>query len=256
MPVEIREDVRIDYTMTITPVAYPGSDTGLAANQGLVVGCLDDHATYGPVASRGSRAADRSCACCSQMSRTIRNATDATTRSADLDCDDFDAADDDCDNLRSAYHPGQTETCDGLDTDCDGRRMEVQECPLANNVCGGTGVSLCTDMGANAVATVCQPDPTCACLSGSNGGCARCIIDTRIGSGGATTRSACAPAIGKLHLDQYCEGGCTVEVVEVEGGEASVASAEIGPFMDRVQSTGYVLSSAQKRAVVASRRRR
>jgi hypothetical protein len=238
MAVEIREDIRIEYAMTITPVTPPGASEPLVANQGLVVGCLDDHAevwTSG-VAWRpdtgpqlrlllADLAADAS-------------ATDATERDADLDCDDYDAAENDCDDLRDAYHPGQSETCDGLDTDCDGRRMEVQQCSLPNS-CGGMGVSLCTDMGANAVTTECQPDPTCACLDAGNN-CARCIIETRVPSVGATNRAACAPAIGKLHIDPYCEGACTVEVVDVEGAEATISAAEMGPFMARIQSTNVV----------------
>lgn len=238
MPVEIREDVRIEYTMKITPVAYPGADVALEANQGLVVGCLDDHAevwTSG-VAWRPDTGP--------QLRLLLADlavdpaATDATERSADLDCDAFDAADDDCDDLRSAYHPGQSETCDGLDTDCDGQRMEVQPCVLTSS-CGGMGVSLCTDQGANAIATQCQPDPTCACLDSQGTSCARCIIDTRLGSVGGT-RAACAPAIGKLHLDQYCEGGCTVEIVDADGVEAGLGVVEMGPFGIRAQSTGIV----------------
>jgi|GEM_PF-2806456 len=245
MPVEIRADVRIEYTMTITPLAYPGANVALAANQGLVVGCLDDHAdvwTSG-VAWKPDTGPQLRLLLADLAADPA--ATDATARSADLDCDDFDAADDDCDDLRDAYHPGQPETCDGLDTDCDGQRMEVQECVLPNGTCGGTGVSLCTDMGANAVSTLCQPDPTCACLSGSNGSCARCVIDTRLGAMGATTRAACAPAIGKLHVEQYCEGGCTVEIVEMEGAEAMLATSELGPFSSRVQSTGLVYLRAK-----------
>ena len=247
MAVEIREDVRIDYTMTVTPVTYPGADVALAANQGVVVGCLDDHA--GVWTSGIAWKPDTG----PQLRLLLADlaadpeATDASARGADLDCDAFDASDDDCDDLRSAYHPGQPETCDGLDTDCDGQRMEVQECVLPNGTCGGMGVSLCSDQGANAVTTQCAPDPTCACLSGStNGSCSRCIIDTRLGTGGGASRAACAPAIGKLHLDQYCEGGCQIEVVEVEGAfEVTLAATETGPFATRVQSAGYAYMRAK-----------
>lgn len=242
MPVEIREDVRIEYPMTITPVENPGADAPLAANQGISVGCLDADATAwtSGVAWRpdtgpqlrlllADLAADPS-------------ATDATARAADLDCDAFDAADDDCDDLRDAYHPGQTETCDGLDTDCDGRRMEVQPCALPA-ACGGMGVSLCTDVGVNAAETICQPDPTCACLAGGPS-CARCIIDSVPPASGAT-RPACAPAVGKLHLDQYCEGACSVEVVAVDGVEAALALLETGPYATRVDTTGLIYLRAK-----------
>ncbi len=245
MPVEIREDVRIVYTMTITPLAYPGADVGLAANQGLVVGCLDDHAevwTSG-VAWRPDRGPQLRLLLADLAADP--DATDATTRGADLDCDAFDAAEDDCDDLRSAYHPGQDETCDGLDTDCDGRRMEVQPCTLPTSACGGMGVALCTDQGANAVTTQCQPDPTCACLDGANGGCARCIIDTRLGAVGGATRAACAPAIGKMHIDQFCEGGCTVEIADVEGAEVTLSATETGPFMQHIESAGVVYLRAK-----------
>jgi hypothetical protein len=240
MPVTIREDERIRYTMTVTPISEPAADMPLAAKQGELVGCLDDRAeawtsgvAWRPEAGPQLRllladvAADP-------------GATDASDRVADLDCDDFDAATNDCDDLRDAFHPGQPETCDGLDTDCDGRRMEVQACALPTDTCGGHGVSLCTDTGANAVATQCQPDPTCACLSGAGGSCARCIIDTRPGTSGAS-RAACVPAIGKLHVDQFCEDGCQVEVVDVDGGfDVTLAAAEMGPYGARVQSTGFV----------------
>ncbi|MFN0245438.1 MAG: putative metal-binding motif-containing protein [Kofleriaceae bacterium] len=238
MPVEIREDVRIEYTMTITPVTYPGATAPLETNQGLVVGCLDDQAEVwsSGVAWRpdtgpqlrllfADLAADPS-------------ATDASERVADLDCDAFDAADNDCDDLRDAFHPGQSETCDGLDTDCDGRRMEVQSCVLPNS-CGGMGVSLCTDMGANAISTMCQPDPTCACLDAGGNTCTRCVLGTRLVAGGAP-RASCAPAIGKLHIEQYCEGSCTVEVVDVEGAEATISAVELGPFTANITSTGVV----------------
>lgn len=244
MPVAIRDNVRIEYTMTVTAVTTPGEREPLVANQGLVVGCLDDRAevwTSG-VAWRPDTGPQLRLLLADLA--TAAEATDATTRDADLDCDDFDAADDDCDDLRDAYHPGQSETCDGLDTDCDGRQMEVQQCALPSS-CGGMGVSLCTDTGANAVATQCQPDPTCVCLDSQGNDCARCIIDTRLGSVGATTRAACAPAIGKLHIDQYCQGACTVEVVDVEGAEAMIAAAETGPFMARVQSQGVVYLRAK-----------
>jgi hypothetical protein len=241
MPVEIREDVRIEYAMTITPVTYPGASAPLDVNQGLVVGCLDYHAevwTSG-VAWRPDTGPQLRLLL-ADLSEDA-SATDASERMADLDCDAFDAANNDCDDLRDAYHPGQSETCDGLDTDCDGQRMEVQTCSLPGS-CGGTGVALCTDMGANAVSTVCQPDPTCACLDNPNGGngCARCILDTRPGAVGATTRAACAPAIGKMHIDALCEGSCIVEVADVEGAEVLISNAELGPFTNRVQSTGVV----------------
>lgn len=243
MPVEIREDVRVEYTMMITPVANPGDDVALEPNHGFAVGCLDQDAeewTSG-VAWRPDTGP--------QLRLLLADlgadpdATDATERSADLDCDAFDAADDDCDDLRSAYHPGQAETCDGLDTDCDGRRAEIQPCVLPTGACGGTGVSLCTDEGANVGATQCQPDPTCACLDSQDASCARCIIDTR--EAGAA-RAACAPAIGKLHLDPYCDGGCTAEVVAVDGPfEVTLAGDERGPFAGRTQSPGHVYVRAK-----------
>lgn len=242
MPVEIREGVRIEYRMTVTPITAPAADAALAPDQGVIVGCGATAWTSG-VAWRPAQGP--------QLRLLLADlgadpaATDATTRAADLDCDDFAATDDDCDDLRGAFHPGQAETCDGLDTDCDGRRMEVQACALPDGVCGGTGVALCADTGPSAPVTQCQPDPTCACL-GNATGCARCLVDTRLGTGGGPNRAACAPAIGKLHLDAVCEGGCTVEVVAVDGPfEVTLAATETGPFASRVQTSALVYLRAK-----------
>ncbi len=250
MPVEIREDVRIEYTLTVTPVTNPGENVGLAVNQGVAVGCLDQAAEAWTSGVAWKPDTGPQLRLLLADLAADPDATDATMRGADLDCDAFDAADDDCDDLRDAYHPGQPETCDGLDTDCDGQRLEVQQCVLPNGTtCSGMGVSLCTDQGANAISTQCQPDPTCACLDASGNNCARCILDTRLGSVGATTRAACAPAIGKLHLDNYCEGNCTIEVVDVDGGfEVTVSNQEQGPFAASTQTPGHVYLRAKKGA--------
>lgn len=241
MAVEIREDVRIEYKMTITPVTYPGANVPLAANNGLVVGCLDTHADVWTSGIAWKPETGPQLRLLLADLAADPDATDATGRPADLDCDAFDAADNDCDDLRDAYHPGQPETCDGLDTDCDGRRMEVQPCTLPNGACGGMGVSLCADQGANAISTACQPDPTCACLDNQGAGCSRCILDTRLGTGSTgASRAACAPAIGKLHFDgAICEGGsCMVQVVDIDGGfEVTLGATETGPFMGQVTAT-------------------
>lgn len=239
MPVTIREDQRILYPMTVTPVATPGGDTGLAVNQGLVVGCRDDHAGAWTSGVAWHPATGPQLRLLLADLAADPDSTDATDRMADLDCDAHDAADDDCDDLRDAYHAGQVETCDGLDTDCDGERMELQACDLANpSVCGGTGSALCVDEGANAAPTACLPAPDCACAN-QLGTCSRCVIDTRSGTGGGATRTACAPAIGKLHLYDACEGNCQVEVVATDGAFAAlVGAADIGPFAVRTPSNG------------------
>lgn len=235
MAVSILEGVLANYTMTITPVTYPGENVALGPNHGLVVGCLDHAAEVWQSGVAWKPDTGPQLRLLLADLTIDADASDATARAADLDCDAFDAASDDCDDLRSAYHPGQPETCDGLDTDCDGQRMEVQECALPNGACGGTGVSLCTDMGADAVSTPCQPDPTCACMN--DGNCARCLLDTQLGMIGAASRAACAPAIGKLHIEQYCQGTCQVEVVAVDGLEATISSAETGPFAGHAMIT-------------------
>jgi len=178
-------------------------------------------------------------------------ATDAMLRGSDLDCDQYPADDRDCDDLRTAYHAGQVETCDGQDTDCDGRRMELVEgCASPTNLaCSATGVSLCTEAPTEtAAAGACLPTAACGCASTGGSipaGCAVCSLGWVTAPNGAM---ACAPAVGKLHIEQCDTPGCTVDVVGIDGPwEVKIAPEEVGPFAARLPgiSTGYVYLRAK-----------
>jgi hypothetical protein len=72
------------------------------------------------------------------------------------------------------------------------------------------------------------------------------MLDTRAGSVGGAARSACAPAIGKIHFP--CDdGGCQVDVVTVDGPfEVTISASELGPFQSRAMvDTGAVYLRAK-----------
>ena len=224
MPVTITEGALAKYTLTVTAVTVPGADVALARDQGTVVSCrTPDAAWTSGFAWRPETGPQL------RLLLGEDTATDASERAADLDCDTFEAGRDDCDDLRSAYHPNQPESCDGLDTDCDGQRVELLACPPTIGDCGSTRVAACTDetIGQGTATSACVPDPSCVCASTQNQ-CAHCTLTTRAGSGAS---AVCAPAIGKIHF--ACPANsCTVEIVEVTGPfDVYLGVAQDGPFV-------------------------
>jgi hypothetical protein len=132
----------------------------------------------------------------------------------DLDCDQHEALDADCDDLRPAFHADQAELCDGLDTNCDGRRLELLDCALGAGTCGplpSTGVQLCVDVGAGTAAQ-CVGDPACQCTAGNPGECNKCILEFKA-TGMTTAQQPCAPAVDEIAIGCPSEDPCSVEVV-------------------------------------------
>lgn len=177
--------------------------------------------------------------------------SDATGRALDLDCDGqavspaaSAGSDDDCDDTRAAFHAGAAESCDGLDTDCDGQSYLAVAC-TSGNACPdpstGMGIALCDD--TTGMVGACQADPGCSCATSGNAGCTQCVIAHPLGTTVGQI-SPCQPGIGILSTQGLCEGGtCQVDVALVRGGwEAKVATTDQGSF-DRV-ATGVTGSFA------------
>lgn len=162
-------------------------------------------------------------------------ATDATARTADLDCDAHPADASDCDDLRGAFYSGAAETCDGLDTNCDSQRYIAQACNAGGASCPGlptSGVQICDD--ESGALGVCRISAECACAQGTaTPGCWSCTVD--FPGGTAAAKPACSPSIGKIKLPM-CEGvGCSVEVTAATNGwRAFISLVETGGFSDKL----------------------
>ena len=170
---------------------------------------------------------------------------DATQRKLDLDCDDHVVAPNDasadCDDVRASFHEGAPDTCDGEDTNCDGNRFVVVDCPAASGICPnpatGSGVALCDD--TSGVQAPCQSDGQCLCDTTSSG-CTKCqIAHLAVTMTGSIT--PCQPGVGQLMSPQGCDGGspCTVAVVATSGGwDAAVAQSLVTGFDQEVTGVG------------------
>lgn len=157
-------------------------------------------------------------------------ATDATGRTADLDCDAHPADASDCDDLRRTFYAGAAETCDGLDTNCDSERYIAQSCTPTDATCAlaaPSGVQLCDDDAGTLGA--CNASAACLCAAGNSPYCVQCTVDFL---GAAAAKTACSPSIGKVVLPM-CESPaiCTVEV----------AAATIGwrGFISTLETSGF-----------------
>jgi len=149
----------------------------------------------------------------------------------------------DCDDTSGAVFPGATETCDGVDDDCDERIDEgvaAMACALREGVCAGV-VAACVggdftacDYGADheAEESRCDEldndcdgtvDEGCACVDGSSRACGEsvgaCEVGTQRCAGGAW--AACEGAVGPG--DESCDG--TDEDCDDEVDEALTAPA-------------------------------
>lgn len=174
-------------------------------------------------------------------------ATDASAREADLDCDQHPAANNDCDDLRSAYYNGAAESCDGFDTNCDSQRFIPQGCTPTNAACNVSnpataGVQICDDTAGTL--TACTPSAACLCSSaGGSAYCTKCTVDF---TGSAATKAACSPSVGKVTLTACEATSCDVEVVgATTGWRAFIGTAETGPFTNRVVGVHNVYLEAK-----------
>lgn len=231
--IKIKDGGVIKYTVTMQALTAASPTAPIRAGEHMIVGCLD--AMHGPwtsgVAWQGASGIQRRLLLPDVA--TDATATDATSRSADLDCDEHEASSGDCDDLREAFHRGSGESCDGVDTNCDGSRYEVLQCPLSSapsGCIGRPGLQVCDELNPLAP-TSCRPDPACTCADGTVTGCTRCVLDF-MATSISTQQTPCAPSVGLLTLTGCTEAlPCTIEVVGTTGGwDATVASLVTGPF--------------------------
>ncbi len=226
-PVEIAEGQLLRFSVTMNAMAPAGED-GVGTNEVVSVACgsFRSGIAWRPGATQlrlllPDREADP-------------DATDASGRALDLDCDGVLAASGDCDDLRGEFHVGADEKCDGLDYDCDFRARELVTCDVGTTCGLTTGIGICNDRpGGGTVA--CAPEPECAC---ENGQCAQCLINFEGPDGGEVT--PCSPALASHLVVGDCQGGCTVEVLERAGDpfKISVALPDTNMFTDKL--TGVV----------------
>lgn len=238
-PVIIKPGTVASYDVAVVTLAPDAEAAGIAAGQGHAVRCESNAGSWASGAVWKPATGPQIRLLLPDVAADP-DATDAMERANDLDCDDHSADGRDCDDLRSAYHVGQTETCDGLDTDCDGRPLElITGCaaPTAGT-CSAPGVQVCADGPNDATAGMtsqCLQSAACGCalVGGSYPvSCNRCALNWVPTSGGV---DPCDPGVGKLHFDQCVAPGCTVEVVGVDGPwEVKIGPGEIGPFSARI----------------------
>ena len=231
-PILVQPDEIDEYTLEVEPVTQVDDAQPVAASDALLVTCArKDQSTFesGVVWRTGAGEELR------VLFPAEPGSTDATQRALDLDCDDHVAdAGGDCDDTRASFHQDAAETCDGLDTNCDGRPYLAVACsPTTPGVCvdpmSGQGVALCDDR-TGAVGT-CQSDPQCLCATGATS-CTKCQIKHPMQTMAGAIQP-CQPGIGTLSTQGQCDGGdpCTVDVLAVRGGwEALVAASTSGPF--------------------------
>lgn len=243
----IKAGMVVSYNVTVTALAAGlDNDAALTAGEGHAVDCENNEQSWRSGAVWKGASGPQIRLLLPDVGADPA-ATDAMQRTSDLDCDRYSADQRDCDDLRTAYHAGQTETCDGQDTDCDGKRMELLEgCMLTNNLnCSAMGVQLCSEPSGETMATgVCTPTAVCGCARPPGGGpippgCNSCSLLAIPGSSGLTP---CAPSVGKLHIEECAAAGCTIEVVDIEGPwEIKIGPQIDGPFSGKLTgiTTGY-----------------
>ncbi len=248
--VTIKPGIALSYTVTVTALAAAlDADAGLAVGQGHAVDCTTNAQAWRSGAVWKGASGPQIRLLLPDLG-TEPAATDAMSRTSDLDCDQYPADHRDCDDLRTTYNVGQTETCDGNDTDCDGRRLELVEgCPITNNsLCSMTGVQACFEApGATTATGLCMPTAVCGCQR--NGGvtpadCNVCTLGWLTVPGGA---DPCEPSVGKLHFEECQAPGCTIELVDREGPWELKIGPEIdGPFSSKL--TGITVNYYYLRA--------
>ncbi|MBA3455271.1 MAG: hypothetical protein H0T42_19425 [Deltaproteobacteria bacterium] len=242
IPVIVRPGTVASYDVTVIKLAPDSDAAGIAVGQGHVVTCKSDSGSW-PSGVVWKPASGPQIRLLFPDVTEDPMATDAMLRASDLDCDDHRADSGDCDDLRTAYHSGQTETCDGDDTDCDGRPFElIRGCQVpSGTTCVAPGVSLCAEASNEPPRPgTCEPSAACSCalVNGTTPvRCSACALtwvtgSSSPGSGGA---APCAPSIGEVHFDQCDAPGCTVDVVGTDGQwEIKIGPDSIGPFSSQL----------------------
>lgn len=252
MPVDIQAGVITTYDVTVTAVHAVGDEDPLDAGGARTVTCFQRDQSPWKSGYAWSTATHELRLLLPDVGADPAG-TDATGRAADLDCDAHPADASDCDDVRGAFFNGAAESCDGLDTNCDGLRYMATGCTqgsVACNVAGGqNGVQICDDNAGTVSA--CTPTAGCLC-SAANGtsGCARCAV---VFTGATTSKVACSPSVGKLHLS--CpSSGCTVEVAGATNGwRGYVGLSETGAFSTKVTGApGYVFLEVKRSGTLAS----
>lgn len=227
-PVEIIDGQLLRFDVAMTVVAQTDGLDGIGDNEAVVVDCTGFRSG---VAWRSGETQlrlllpDRS---------QDGEATDASTRKSDMDCDDHKAIADDCDDLRSEFHFGAVEACDGLDHDCDFRSQELVPCEGITTACGLTsGVGICLDRpGATSANTIaCTAEPECAC---EDGNCSFCTIAFEGGDG--LPSSPCTPSVAHDVFVVACGGSCAVEVLSRAGDpfRTRISLPGTGQFSDKL----------------------
>jgi hypothetical protein len=235
--IEILPGTLVEYVVDMVPLAPAVAEAGVAPGESLVVECESNAGPFesGIAWQPGDTAQLR-------LLLPADGTADASSRTLDMDCDLHEVPDDDCDDLRAAFFVGSRETCDGLDTNCDGARLELVACDLPAGTCGPTsstdGVAMCIDREGGQLGA-CTGDPQCLCANGNPGPCTKCILDFQAGTA-ANLAQPCAPAAGLLALPE-CDANraCIVEVMPVPGPwRAQVSVLPDGPFQGKV--TGVI----------------
>ncbi|MBL9012843.1 MAG: putative metal-binding motif-containing protein [Myxococcales bacterium] len=250
--VEIKPGVITAYDVVVTAVHDVADEDALDAGGARVVTC----STRDQTAWRSGYAwstATHELRLLLPDTGTDPTASDATERAADLDCDAHAADENDCDDVRGRYFLGAAESCDGLDTNCDGQRYQATGCTQSDVVCnivgGQNGVQICDDDAGTLGA--CTPTAGCACSSATGGGgCARCQV---VFTGATASKAACSPSVGKLHLESCPPNGCTVELAGATNGwKGYVGPMESGPFSTKLTGApGYFYLEAKRTGTLA-----
>jgi hypothetical protein len=162
------------------------------------------------------------------------NASDASEREADLDCDGYVAPSQDCDDLRATFHTGRADVCDTMDSNCDGARTVVSPCTLGTCPNNG-GVQLCDDRTGQPIGA-CIANAQCACENGTGAGCNQCTLDFRA-TADTTRRAPCAPAVGKMHFACNEQVPCNFEVLPSSNlWQGYISTMQTGGFATKLSN--------------------
>ncbi len=105
------------------------------------------------------------------------------------------ASNDDCDDTNAARYPGDTETCDGIDNDCNGAADNGFACvrgaaTTCTTVCGSTGTGVCSATCALPTGAACSTPPeTCNGIDDNCDG----VADEGLDALGANVMAAAGP---------------------------------------------------------------
>jgi hypothetical protein len=206
--IEIRADVLRVFEITMAPMTETAGEGGIGTGEVLTVSCQSVRSGLafqpGGVQLR------------LLLPDPTRDGatTDASERELDMDCDGAVALVDDCDDLRGEFHRGAVELCDGMDHDCDFRRLELVTCGGLSSTCGETeGVQLCVDTADGQLTNACVESPACTCAANPAACDTRCVLtfDGPVGDGAKTM---CDPQLDPALPIPGCGASCTVEVLD------------------------------------------